>query len=406
MTRKGLVLIFVFIFILAGFAQLTFGLINVGNDDMRLVNTGYGVSYGFDAHPSFHSNGSRFFYFATHSGIRYVNSANGETRWPEAFSITRPHMAARGDVVAVGDIDRGRTIHVYDPDGLMYTVSLDHPTLGFSVNSTGYLSVIVQRDAGYGIYVYNRRYSFEPLFSQAVYADRPMQFPVAAEVSDDGRFVAIAFLDLSLNLTTEIEFRVINPWDAPWGTESLFAKESFPDEAFLGMRFMADNHVLLVTDHRITLKRIIGNDVQEQWTEVLHNRLDQLAFCGNNRFAVVAGAPLSPDGRDADPLGTVSMFDMSGLTGRFYLGRRATHLSMGHNALIVGADRYFHAVNARGESMWHHVATHDVRDMIFLDNTDTVLIAGPNRAYVWRRQRGRDAQPSTLENLELEDEVY
>jgi len=393
MSKKGILVIGLLILGLAMLVQFIFNLTNVGAEDMRLVNTNQSVSYAVDANPLFHSNDSRLFYFVTRTGIRYIND-RGENRWTEQFNFTRPHMATRGDVVAIGESDRGRNIYVYNSEGLMYYEAFQHPTLGFFINANGYLSTILQLEGGFEVLVVNQLRSFEHLFRKQIFqADRPMEMPIATDVSEDGRFIAIAYLDLSRHLTTAVEFWFIDPNEV-WGTDDgLFAQIEFPDETFISVRFMADNHVLLITEGRITLQQVVGNALQEVWTEELHNRLDQLAFYGNNRFAYVSGQALAPDGRYADPLGMLNIFDLSGRTGSFPLGRRATHLTMGHNAVIVGADRHFHAVNSRGTSLWHHNATIDVRDMIFLNDTDTVLIAGANRAYVWRRQRVRDGQP-------------
>jgi len=393
MSKKGILLIGAIIFGLAMVVQLVFNLTSVGADEMRLVNTNIGVSYAIDSSPSFHSNSGRFFYLSTRTGVRGIND-RGESRWNESVSLTRPHMATRGDIAAVGDTDRGRAIYVYNTDGLLYFETLDNPMLGFFVNATGYLSVIVETVAGFEVMVFNQLRRFEPLFrKQIAQNDRPMQIPVATDVSEDGRFVAIAYLDLYRHLTTAVEIWLVDQSEAPWGTDGLLAQKIFADEALISMRFMADNHVLVITESQVALIQVGGNaHLEEVWAQPLHNRLDQLAFCGNERFAYVSGAATSPDGRNADPVGTVNIFDLSGLTGRFYLGRRATHLSMGNNAVIVGADRYFHAVNSRGARLWHHIALHDVRDMVFLNDTDTVLIAGPTRAYVWRRQRVREGQ--------------
>ena len=217
-----------------------------------------------------------------------------------------------------------------------------------------------------------------------------MRFPVAAEVSEDSRYLAIAFLNTDgRQVDTSLEFWSLDTQEARFGTDGVFAGKD-RDAAFISMRFMANNQLLLITDRQINLYGVGGNAVQDVWEVPLNNRMSRLAFYGNNRFAFVSGGPISPDGRDADPVGTVNIFDLNGQTGRFYLGRNATHLSMGHSAVIVGADRYFHAVSARGTSLWYHRVVHDVQDIIFLDNTDTVLIAGTNRAYVWRRQRVRD----------------
>jgi len=387
MSKKGIFVIGLLLILLAAVAQYTFDLVGVGAHDLRMENTGLYVSYSLDTSPSFHSNNSRFYFFTTRTGIRYVSSG-GENRWQEPFNLARPHMVTRGDVVAIGE-DGGQVIRVFNAGGIMNTVHLDYPVLGFSVNANGNLAVIMGVDGGYHVHGFERDNSTSPFFRLHInHRESPMRFPVAVEISDDGSYVAVAYLNIYRQLITEVQF--YTGQQTRFGTEALFAGDDFPGETFIAMRFMTGNRLLLITDSQITMQRIDGNSLSEEWSIPLYNRIDQLAFCGNNRFAFVSGAASNPDGRDADPVGTVNMFDINGLTGRFYLGRRATHLSMGHGAVIVGADRYFRAVNLRGTSLWQHTALHDVRDMIFLDNTNTVLIAGVNRAYVWRRQRTRD----------------
>ena len=390
MSKKGIIVIGFLAIGFVALAQMVFDWTGIGSDSLRLVNTNVAVSYGFDAHPSFYSNNSRFFYFVTRTGLRYETSG-GENRWNQQFSLTRPHMITNGEMVAVGETNGGRIIFVFDSSGPIFTANLNNPVLGFSLNQAGYLSVITQHENGYGIYVYNRHRNVEPLYSKRITQEaNPMVVPLAAEVSEDGRYIVIAYWDLNQDVTMVVDFRFINQEDAPFGTYGLFTQKTFAGETPLAMRFMANNTLLLITDRQIKLYSITGDEVQIEWSRELQNYLDQIAFNGNNRFAYVAGPPAGADTNYADPIGTVNIFDLNGLTGSFNIGRRGTHLSMGHNAVIVGADRYFHAVNIRGESLWHHNALHDVRDMLFLENTDTVLIAGPNRAYVWRRLRERD----------------
>jgi len=297
-------------------------------------------------------------------------------------------MVTRGDVVAISETDNGRTIYVYNSTGHLYTQPLSHPARGFFVNSSGDLAVIMQLDGGFEISVFNKQRHYDRLFgTQMSISNRPMHSPVAADVSECGGFIAIAYWDFERHLSSIIEFWPIG--SAPWGTDGMFAQVLFPDEAIFSMRFMSDNQILIITDRQIALHQLDGNIINEIWTHPLYNRIEQLVFCGSNRFALAVGASATPDGRDAEPIGTVKIFDLNGLTGSFPLGRRITHLSMNNTAVVIGADRHFHAVSTSGNSLWYHNAVQDIRDMIFLNDSDTVLIAGPNRAYVWRRQRVR-----------------
>jgi len=383
MSKKGILVAGLLLIALAAVAQYTFGIVGVGAQEMHMEQTPHYISYAVDSSPSFYSNNSRSFFVTTRTGVRHVTS-NGETRMSEQFNLTRPHMAIRGDVVAVGE-DEGRAIRLFNASGPMNMVTLDNPAQGFFVNASGDLSVIMAVDGGYHVHAYSRNTG--ELFFRLTFQHRtnPMRFPVAIEVSENGMYIAVAYLDIYRNLETEIEFYSAEQY-VRFGTDALFASNMFANEVLLAMRFVSNTQILIITDRRITMQSISGNIVQSDWTIPLYNRIDQIAFDGG-RFAIATGASTYPDGRNAEPVGTINIFDTNGLTGTFYLGRRVTHLSMGHNAVIVGADRYFRAINSRGASLWQHTTAHDVRDMIFLDNTNTVLIAGPTQARVWRRVR-------------------
>jgi len=362
-----------------------FFFVGFGPQEMRMQNTERGVSYGFDAIPSFYSNDSRFYYFLTRGGMRLVSSA-GVVQWTEAFSLTRPMMIGRGDMVAVSEEERGRIIYVFGPDGLIYYETFEFPIMTFSVNENGTIAVVLLTDTGYSIRVYNRN---RHLYSKSVIS--PLIHPTAVDVSADDRYIVIAFLDLTVRINSWVEYSFINLADARGTEDGLFADVSFPDQVVYHLRFMSGGQLLVASDTQIvSLERGQGHSVSQRWAIELNNRIDQLDFYGDSRFAFVTGDPL-PGNWDAAPVGNLLIFNMNGdETGSFPLGRRATYLRMGHNSVIVGSDRVFHAVNHRGVSLWEFVALQDARSVLFLENTDTILVAGATRADVWRRQRVRN----------------
>jgi len=377
-----LVIVFVIQFVFIGFG---------GPRDMRIQETEVGVSYSFDASPSFYANNSRFFYFLTRNGIRLISSVTGNERWHQTFNLTRPTMQARGDFVAVGEEDRGREIFVFNADGPLFQRAFDTPVLTFSINETGFLSVIRQLDnGGHAVEVFTRNNITLPLYVLTL--PPSLSLPVAVDVSPDGRYIVIAYLDMAVTMMLRIEFRFINREDArDTDNYGLFAQETFANQFPLDLRFMQSHQVLLTTDAQIVgLQRGTGWAVEQMWSIPLNNHLDQLAFYGNSRFAFVAGDAFVGD-RDALPMGDLRIFNMNGEpTGAYSLGRRATFLDMGHNALIVGTDRVYRAIDFRGNLLWEHIAMQDTRAVIFLENTDTFLQAGATRADVWRRQRVRN----------------
>ena len=369
--------------------------------DMRMVSTEIGVNYDFEASAQFYSNDSRFYFFVTREGISFRGS-NGALVWHNSFSFNRPHVSARGDFLAVSELERGRLIHVFDNEGPAFSTPFDRPVLNFNINSAGFLSVIVQYEGGYGIYLLSRERptTTDPIFHWSVFrTDRDLVHPIFAEASDDGRYIVIAFVDLNTRVTTVVEFRYVNQWDA-WGTEmGLFAAEMYSG-LILGLRFMADNRLLVFTTEYIICFQLgpLHSQLAELWRIPLDNRIELVEFYRGSHFAVAFGERHIGTFGEGVSLGTVQIFNMNGvMTGSFHTGRRVTLLSMGHNAVIVGADRSFTAMDFRGMVLWEYVSIFDARDVIFLDDTSTILVAGPTRAEVFRRRRMRDDDRPTFD---------
>lgn len=371
---------------------------------IRMEPTGDSVSYPLDAGPSFHSNNSNLFYFVTRGGVQQLAS-NGGVRWSEPFSFTHPIMVARGDIVAVGE-RAGRTVYVFNSAGLIFSADFDDPVVLFSVNEAGILSVVLETSFGYRIYIHNQQ-SVRPgeraLFYQNITGD--LHFPTAVEVSENGRYIAVAILDSSTSLFNHtILLRYMNEWDARAAgvEEGLFAAEILDDqEVIYSMRFMADNKFVVATTSRIICYQITSRSYgvstkQILWAINLQNYLSHIAFYGNRHLVYVTG-----DRHlgiiDGTPPGAVRIVNLdSTQVGEFNLGRSVTHLSVGHGAAIVGTDRNFHAIDLRGNLLWEHNALQYTRDVIFLDDTDTILIAGANRAEVHVRRRMRN---NTIEEI-------
>ncbi|MCL2223433.1 MAG: DUF5711 family protein [Defluviitaleaceae bacterium] len=358
--------------------------------EMSIMPTGRGFTYDFDSGAAFHSNDSRFFYFATRDAVRLMNS-NDAAEWHHTLHFNNPWLSARGDYVAVGEERSGRQVYVFNDSGLSFRITMENPILSFGVNETGFLSVIAQYEGGYGIYVFNEHRTSTPLFHWDIFYD--LVTPTHVEVSPDGRYVVITIVDLSFNVRSSVQFRYMNQWDA-WNTDlGLFATQDFPGEIITALRFMDGNRLVVATTSRISGFQLgPGHAVsRELWTINLENAKTHIQFYGGTHFAFAVGDRLLTTMGDGDPVGTVRIYGVNGNpTGRFELGRRATHLRMGHSAVIVGGDRSFHAMDFRGTPLWEHTSLFDTRDVLFLDNTNTILIAGSNQAEIFERRRIRE----------------
>ncbi len=407
-TTGGKILIAAGLILIAGIIQyILFNVFGFGDGrSLAMTDTGKFVSYGIGSNAQFYSYDDDHFYFCTKDGIEYVSS-DGATEWKEIYSLSNPDMVTAGEMVAVGD-SMGGTVRVFNSEGLLYSVDLDYPLLTFSINRTGILSVILQLDAGYSAHIYNRRNTIEPLARYEIHD--ALMHPVSVDVSEDGRFAVIAMLNLNVRLESRVMFYYTNETDA-WGTDNgMVAAQDYPGEFVLDVRFMEDNRALVFTDGQVSCF-IPGDNISwpEAWSFPLHNEIGLMAFYGGSHFALTMGDKLLNDPEAAEP-GEVFIYDVKGTglpTGQFSLGRKATSLSMGRGCVLVGANHRFYALNKQGERLWDYTATADARSVYFLDDTNTVLMAGGNRANIMRREKERadaEAREELLtEDLETED---
>jgi len=389
--------ILIFVIIIAGVAAVHLFFRNDRNHIMQMeLQTGQGITFPLDANPSFHSNSSGFYFYVSHEGVRYMSS-DGRIDWNSPFSLNRPIVAARGDFIAVSE-ENGRRIYVFNANGPLFHKEFNDPIATFSINGAGFLSVVLREGNNHSVEIYNQASVADNrrVFRRLIVA--PMAFVSAVEVSDNGRFIAIALTDLHTRFETVIELGYIDIRDARDVSDSqgLFFAETMFDHLVYSMRFMADGRLVVATTagvicYQIVTSAYMPTSAYRVWDKEHLNLIDKFIFYGDRHFAYVTGARRVGI-LNAPSAGMVHIYNINNTrTGEFNLGRPATHLSAGHGALLIGAGRNFHAVNLNGTHLWEHNTAQDThgRAVIFLDDTNTILIPGVNRADVHVRRRVR-----------------
>ena len=392
--------ILIFVTIIAGVAAVQLFFSTDRNQLMHMeLQAGQGVTFQFDANPSFHSNSSGFYFYVQSDGVRYMSSA-GDIGWSSHFNIARPVVATRGDFIAVSE-ENGRRIYVFSASGPLFSREFDYPIATFSINNTGFLTVVLRRGNHHYVEVYNHA---SYLAGYRVYRRgivEPMAFVSAVEVSDNGRFIAVALTNLHINFETTVQLGYINITDSrdmDPDTLGIFFAEDISNDFVHSMRFMADNKFVVATTTGVICYRIVSSAhaptlAYRLWDKQHANFIDKFIFYGDRHFAYITGTR-RVGMAEALPVGTVRIYNINNTrTGEFNLGRPATHLSAGHGALLVGAGRNFHAVGLNGSHLWEHNVLQDThgRNVIFLDDTNTILVPGISRADVYIRRRVRTA---------------
>jgi len=344
------------------------------------------IPYNYDSGAMFYSYNSRDFFFCTKDSVRFMSS-RGELHWEHGISLTSPILYGKSDVVAVGEA-RGHTIYVFNTMGWIMDQQFNTPIQRFSVNKSGYLTVILQTASGYRIETY-RPGAEERIWWYNI--NEPNLFPVSAGTSPDGRIAAVSTLNLTPDarhsMRTEIKFMYINQADAltAEGADGIFAGKKLYDQ-IAQIHFMG-NRLLVVTDRQIIAYSFNNNDdVILDWELPLRNRISQFSIYGESGFAFVTGEPFSEFYDEGLAVGELLFYNMNGRrTGSFYFGNEADYLSMNWGGAIVGNGRNFSAVNNRGSLLWEYSSPMELSQFIFIDNVNTALKAGLSHALIMRR---------------------
>ncbi len=352
-------------------------------DNATFDDSGVGFAYAPDSQADFYCYQSDFF-FGTKDGMKFVSS-KGDERWDYVYSMVEPVMVCEKGIVCVAEA-KGRNIYVFNKGGLMYTKTFDEPILTFAVNGMGYLAAAVQRPDGYEVYVFNDQGT--SVGWRGVFNEDNL-FPVALDVSDDGRIIGISFIDINkVYASTKLIFAYLNGEEGRQFEDTIFAYKEAENYLITTVRFMKDNNFITVSADEIICMEVGQNTFSEKWKISLGNRLSKLGFLEDTGVVLALGDGMM--NRLYDPVGTLRIYDLNGtVTGERFLGNEITYLSTGSNACIVGVNRSFQAINADGGLLWSTAFTKDVSKLLFIENTGTVLQAGGGRVAILRKNTER-----------------
>jgi hypothetical protein len=312
-----------------------------------------------------------------------MNTA-GEQQWEEVISLTNPVLYGKCDTIALIEA-KGRKAYVFNTLGKLYERRFDAPVLSFSVSQTGHLAVILQSSDGYCVEVHSPG-SMEAVWRYVI--SSPNIYPLSADVSPDGRVVALSLLDLNPDayhsMKTNIVFMYTSQADAASTTDAdgKFAGETLSDQIAL-VRFM-NNKLLAVSDKNITCYTVSEN-VKQDWQIALENELEQFETFGNDGFVIVAGGSDGSKRPEDSSAGMLEFYNIKGKRTGGYQTSGVDYISMSINSVIVGKNRNYEAINNRGKLLWSYTASQDIRQLMFLGYENTALASGATNAWIMRK---------------------
>jgi len=353
-----------------GMTQTVAGFLNPA---MHFVETAY-VSHEAGSGPQIHATSNGFF-LATRDSIRFHN-ADGTEIFRHVHNAANPVLFGRGDYAAIVE-HNGRAINVYNTEGRLYTIPTDMPIASFSLSVQGFAVIIMQSGSAHYIEFYN---NLGVLFYYGRHVEENI-VPMLADISHDGRFMAISYLDINdAAMNSFIRFISFDRG----GADGIFAESLHnPDQIIGEMRFMENGNLIVISDRRIFA--VNSADASTIWEFPVNNRISRVAF-SDNWFAVAYGSGLL--NRNGYAPGTVIGYNAFGTRLFAYAAPGvADSLASCGNNLIVGMGGHFTALSQAGQTLWQLTLPNNVLSLSMLGNTNTVAAFTPTQTTIMRRVR-------------------
>ncbi|MDR2182952.1 MAG: DUF5711 family protein [Clostridiales bacterium] len=319
------------------------------------------------------------FFLATRDAMRFHN-ADGAEVFRHSHAMANPVLFGRGSYAAILE-QGGRLFHVYNAQGLLYSIPTDAPIVRFALGMQGFAAIMT--DGGRGILdiaVYN---NFGTMFYYGGHADENI-VPLLMDISHDGRVMAISYLDIN-DAQMNSFISLVSIYGNHAGADGIFAENRHnPGQIIGSMRFLANGSLVALSDTRIFVLNSVAETI---WETPLGNRVTHVEFA-DNWFAVAYGDAML--NRPGHPSGTVIARNSFGieLFAHTTAGGAVRNLQAQGGNLVVGCNQgHLTALSNNGQVLWEKRLAGNVRDVGMLGDSNSLAALSPGQTSVLRRVR-------------------
>ena len=333
-----------------------------------LLNSGIGqngkvISYGADSKTAFRVYENGFLQY-TKDGVNYYGGT-GNKSWSDSYTMTTPIAVERGDYTAIFESD-GRSVRVYNDEGLVYNIQTSDTVLSVSLAENGYIGVITGGNS-YMVSVYS---TSDTMLFQRVEAESGV-YPICCDISPDGDIIAIGYMDTTgVNIKSRIGMFYISADKGADYTDSMYSAISKDDDIIFKLYFMSNNSLIAIGDRHIL--SISSAGVEESSTEVT-NEITGVGLCGS-KVALAYGDEM-PDKEGQEP-GTV-MFVSSGgkVTAGYSIGTEADYFVTSRGGAVIGSGTSYYGVSSGGSLKWNLNTSGNVTGIYPTSDVDVCIYA-------------------------------
>lgn len=325
------------------------------------------MDFESDSKSIFKTFGKSFIH-CTKDGVKYY-SAMGNQKWNDTYTMTSPIVVSEGKYTAVADL-MGRTVKVYNEDGVAYSLTTDSSISRISLNVNGYLAVMMKEK----IDIYNNEGTKIKGRSEGV----ANIFPMDVDISNDNRIFAVSYLDTSdIKMISKVLLFYLNEEEGKDFTDKMFAAQDNIEGIIPYVNFTNRDMLVAVSDTNVIAMDLAGKLL---WKIELTNEISQFGFV--DEYIIIAyGDVIS--GKDGKSVGTVEWINSKGeVSSTFDVKEEVSYMNASANGIMMGAGNDYYAVSNSGKLIWSHKAIQDITDILFMENANNVLYITKNSAEV------------------------
>lgn len=326
-------------------------------------------------------------YFVTKDGVIFMNKKGSVIQWQDTYTMMAPVIQGDEDILGVTE-SGGSVFAVYNTGGNLYKINADADIVTFGINKRGASVLITETESEYTINTYT-----ESGFASFM-AKNPIEegFPVGCDISDDGRFLAIAYVYTGY---TELETRIVfynlkqdTTVDTSPEEEEEMIASLVRDGQIMGIiRFMKGNELIGLSDSEMVCVSLNAenNSVKcsENWSKTLTNSVSAMTTVGKNLFVLGLGEKkLNLENTEEE--NTLVMYDLRGKElFKTVMEKHIDGLYPGSGGtVVVKTGRTFDAFNRHGAKVLSHTVTQDVDKLLLYSGNSRALIAASKEAFI------------------------
>lgn len=320
------------------------------------------------------------FLHCTKDGVKFYDST-GNQRWSDTFTMTSPKLIQEGNYMAVGDMN-GKSLRVYDQNGMLYQIQLEGSLTQFALNENGYLSLIEKQANGSQILIYNN----SGTLLKGRVEESAGVYPVSTDISDDNKSFAVSYVDTTdVKIIGKVLFFYISSTDSEKVTDSMFASVIKENEV-MGTVSYGSGVLRAVSDKQLYG---FGTDGSEKWAYAFPNVVDNISFQNKGMAVLVLGD--AAVGQESRPDNTICWVDGNGKeTASYESAKEITYFSAWEDGVIAGSQSDFAGLRHTGSVEWTYQAVQDVSQMVPMEKFTKVLVVMQDQALILDMTKNTD----------------